>query len=590
MRSDRFFLGFLLVGMLLGGTALSAMAAPSGQKPFVDYGHPALEAINAAYSAGEISREEAVMYRAYMVLAPERLPERFALSGPVIKDATGILLELRDEMELLPAAMRGEIQALLVRPSLPDSREITHFVIHYDASLTDEAYVDVVADAAETAWTMYHSTLAWNVPPGDGSIGGGTNLTDCYIQQLGSGILGQAHAEFPYAGGGPNDYTGYFRVSHVIGSETLRQATVAHEYMHVVEFGYSALSTYAWWMENCAMRGEEWAFDDLNEYIPYLPPFFELPYYALDTHDGSYEYAQITWPMYLCERFYPESVENIWEEMRWLTQGSFWVASDTVLDPYGYTYESAYLEFKRWCYYTSSRDDGNHFEEGSTWNMSLAVDRAVSTFPSGEKHPRTERQPQPLGTSVCILVSPGGPANILEVTFNGPAVTLGVDFIERLDSGSCIEYSMSLDANGDGTISIPNFDVCSNVTMLTSMKRSASGAQDYAFWADTTYDASGVAELDSGNLIRIHPNFPNPFSLTTAIAYSLDAASNVQVRIVDATGRAVRNLYEGPQRPGNYEVTWNREDDAGRTVASGVYYAILDVGGRELSRQMTVLN
>jgi len=587
MRAIRLFCAVLFAGMLISAIVPAASGA-SPSRPFAGYGHPSLEAIDAAYQAGEIDRSEALLYRAYFIFSPDQLPERFALPGPAIKDATGILLEIQEELDGLPSDIQGKIQRLLVRPTLPDQLQTAHFIVHYDAGMHAQAYVENVAQACEDAWTKYHTDLGWDVPPSDGAIGGGLGMIDCYIHALSSGILGMAQTESPAPGGAPNDYTGYFHVSEAIGDQELRMVTVAHEYMHIVQYGHVRSGEITWWMENCAMRGEEWVYDTYNEYLPYMPPFFQTRYNWIETYDGTYEYSQIAWPMYFCERFDPDAVRAIWYEQKWSPTGSFWAACNEVLAPYGYDGNEAYLEFMRWCYYTGSRDDGNHFEEGSTW-ATLPTDRTVLAYPSGEKHPRTDRRPEGMGASVNQF-RPEDSDNILQVIVDGPNTTLGSDLIQSFPSGMCIEYSMSIDETGYGVIEIPMFDECTNVIMLTSMGRGVGETgQDFAFWADCRSDASGVAELRSGEKIRIHPNYPNPFRLTTAIGYSLEAAADVTVRILDLNGRVVRHLYAAGQRPGNYEITWNRADDAGRLVGGGVYFAVLTVGGEERTRQMTVL-
>ncbi|MCK4412958.1 MAG: hypothetical protein KAY32_05395 [Candidatus Eisenbacteria sp.] len=585
MRFIGYGIGLLLVGVFALGTPATA-----AQKPFVTYDHPALEAISEAYAADQISKAEAMLYRFYFVMAPERLPAQFSIPGPPIKSGTPILTEVLTQLDQLTPLMRGEVAGMRLRPSLPNTRTSAHYVIHYDGASTTEEYIDVIEGAAEAAWAKYHTDMTWNVPPGDGSIGGGTDLTDCYVHSLGSGILGMAQPESFVPGGASNDATGYFHVNTTISDEPLRCVTTAHEYMHVTQFGYLYVSGITWWMENCAMMGEEWTYDVYNEYLPYLPPFFTYPYWSLDTFGGSYEYAQITWPMYLSERFVLETVEEIWEEQMWSFSGNFWTAINTVLAPYGYGSNSAYLEFMRWCFYTGSRDDGNHLSEAGDFGMVYNVDKVVSEFPSGEKGPRPLKLPEPLGTSVIIIrPETSSSDNILEITFDGPASTLAVEFIREAADG-CTEYFMTIDDNGDGYIEIPNFDTAIYVHMLTSMKRNAGSAQDFSFWAETSYDPQGLADLDSGRLVRIHPNRPNPFANRTAIEYALPNAANVQIRILDPTGRVVRHLYEGHQYAGDYEVTWNRQDDAGRGVGSGVYYALLTVAGQELARKMTVLD
>lgn len=49
-------------------------------------------------------------------------------------------------------------------------------------------------------------------------------------------------------------------------------------------------------------------------------------------------------------------------------------------------------------------------------------------------------------------------------------------------------------------------------------------------------------------------------------------SSAIALRIYDVGGRLVKTLVEGPQPAGEESVTWNGRDDAGRPVASGVYF------------------
>jgi hypothetical protein len=277
--------------------------------------------------------------------------------------------------------------------------------------------------------------------------------------------------------------------------------------------------------------------------------------------------------------------------MKWDFSGNYWTSLDDVLAPHGYDRHSAYLEFMRWCFYTDNRDDGNHLSEASEFGMILAADKVITEYPSGEKGPRPAKLPEPLGTSIIMLrPETGSTDNILEITFDGPDKTAGVEFIYQIEGGPYYEYFMTLDEFGDGYIEIPNFDAAYYVHMLTSMRKNANTAQDYSLWADTSSDPQGLAELDSGHLVRIHPNRPNPFTDRTAIEYALPNTSEVQIRILDASGRLVRDLFAGQQYAGNYEVTWNRRDDNGFDVGSGVYYALLTVDGQELARKMTVLD
>ena len=62
----------------------------------------------------------------------------------------------------------------------------THFRVHYTLSGDDSttaAYAESAKVAAETSWARA-SALGWQMPPSDGSRGGGSGLYDIYIRKL----------------------------------------------------------------------------------------------------------------------------------------------------------------------------------------------------------------------------------------------------------------------------------------------------------------------------------------------------------------------------------------------------------------------
>jgi hypothetical protein len=65
---------------------------------------------------------------------------------------------------------------------------------------------------------------------------------------------------------------------------------------------------------------------------------------------------------------------------------------------------------------------------------------------------------------------------------------------------------------------------------------------------------------------------PNPFSERTAISYEITRACDICMSVYDATGRLVRTFVDGRVQPGYYTMTWDGDDDYGRTVPAGVYF------------------
>jgi flagellar hook assembly protein FlgD len=56
------------------------------------------------------------------------------------------------------------------------------------------------------------------------------------------------------------------------------------------------------------------------------------------------------------------------------------------------------------------------------------------------------------------------------------------------------------------------------------------------------------------------------------IKYALPQPSDVLLIVYNAFGQKVRTLVDDKQAPGTYQVVWNGTNDAGETVATGVYF------------------
>jgi len=79
-------------------------------------------------------------------------------------------------------------------------------------------------------------------------------------------------------------------------------------------------------------------------------------------------------------------------------------------------------------------------------------------------------------------------------------------------------------------------------------------------------------------------NYPNPFNPTTTIKYSIDQASDVQIKVFDVLGDEISTLVNEEKPAGAYEVTWNASD-----FPSGVYFYTLQAGEFLSSKKMILL-
>ncbi|MDD4687912.1 MAG: M14 family zinc carboxypeptidase [Candidatus Cloacimonetes bacterium] len=118
---------------------------------------------------------------------------------------------------------------------------------------------------------------------------------------------------------------------------------------------------------------------------------------------------------------------------------------------------------------------------------------------------------------------------------------------------------------------------------------------DPGWTIDNIYVITGVATSLIDQLIPgieksvLYPNFPNPFNPETTIRYSLAASSKVELDIFNIRGQKVRSYHPGMQAAGNYRFIFDGMDDAGQSLASGIYFYRMKTGDLVQSRKMILM-
>ena len=86
---------------------------------------------------------------------------------------------------------------------------------------------------------------------------------------------------------------------------------------------------------------------------------------------------------------------------------------------------------------------------------------------------------------------------------------------------------------------------------------------------------------------------PNPTSGPTLFTFAIPVRSQVRLEIFDVRGRRIRSVLREESVPGVHTCQWDGRDRAGRPLASGVYFATLQVRGpgvdQTLSRKVNLL-
>jgi len=109
-------------------------------------------------------------------------------------------------------------------------------------------------------------------------------------------------------------------------------------------------------------------------------------------------------------------------------------------------------------------------------------------------------------------------------------------------------------------------------------------------FADTT--AIGEMPPFMPKTLKLHQAYPNPFNPTTTIAFEMPArlagSGRVELAIYNSLGQKIKTLLTSA-RTGWNSVNWDGTADNGRTMATGIYYAVLRVGQQQQTVKLMLM-
>jgi hypothetical protein len=88
-----------------------------------------------------------------------------------------------------------------------------------------------------------------------------------------------------------------------------------------------------------------------------------------------------------------------------------------------------------------------------------------------------------------------------------------------------------------------------------------------------TWPTSAAPETIPAAMTASPKTIPNPSAGTSRVAFQTAAVGPDSVRLFDATGRLVRQLYDGPLPAGEFSLTWDGREDGGNPAPGGIYFA-----------------
>ncbi|MBK8232683.1 MAG: T9SS type A sorting domain-containing protein [Candidatus Eisenbacteria bacterium] len=114
-----------------------------------------------------------------------------------------------------------------------------------------------------------------------------------------------------------------------------------------------------------------------------------------------------------------------------------------------------------------------------------------------------------------------------------------------------------------------------------------------AFGMEGVITVEGTSEVPGGpklELPTLSAPYPNPSRDGATVRLSSRHDTEVTVRILDASGRVLRDLVSGEMRQGEHDLWWDGRDTQARAVPSGIYYISVRSRDRETSVPVLILH
>jgi hypothetical protein len=120
------------------------------------------------------------------------------------------------------------------------------------------------------------------------------------------------------------------------------------------------------------------------------------------------------------------------------------------------------------------------------------------------------------------------------------------------------------------------------------------------FQYDTAYQITSRSMADFGTVanqdeindtapIVLHNAYPNPFSQTANLSFSVKTPQQLAVSIYNTKGQLVRSIGSEQYTAGEHNLVWNGLDERGNQAANGVYYFKVNTGNSSAVKKVVLV-
>ena len=189
-----------------------------------------------------------------------------------------------------------------------------------------------------------------------------------------------------------------------------------------------------------------------------------------------------------------------------------------------------------------------------------------------------------IGDLIVRLTSPGGTTVTLHNRSGGSANDLIGNYPGTLTPAQPLSNFIGDPIDGDWTMFVSDN---AGIDLGTLNSWAIHDVQGYDCEAAVDVPDPGVTALR----FALDASQPNPFGDRTNIRFAVpNGDARTTLEIVDASGRLVRTLVDEVLPAGAYAREWDRSDDRGHRVQSGVYFYRLRQGSQSLTQKVLAID
>ncbi len=385
----------------------------------------------------------------------------------------------------------------------------------------------------------------------------------------------------------------------VIGDSPLPETLFFDDFEHAGQFDPAKWDTSAthWFITSDTAYSGVWSVSSDTSYSEY--PLVILPYFDLSS------YKEITWSQYS----YGMS-DRCFAQLDTIGDGSWPVCWEGNM--VGWSPNWWYQEYTIQCN-TNWDSVGFRYLYCKEMGGGLYIDDVCITTP------RDNIPPSFTNTTVWKDTLYTGPFSITAIITDNMYEVSQCSLYYKVNSDGWVQVLSDTTGNADeyiGSIPLQSIGdmVCYYLVAKDSYATPNRGLAPVGAPTDAFYSfvirAIGVAEKKTPKVYKLSQNYPNPFTQKTVISYQLPVISKnlkqitdyrlpITLRIYDLSGRLVKTLVNKEQIAGYYKIKWDGKNNAGKKVATGIYFYRMEVpinrdfagltGGFKVTRKLTII-